>query len=507
VRRAVAVVVVLLTAAGAVYAAGLGVRPDPAAQAGADGCGRDDSAAIQNLVAEWAYVNDKDYPATGPPPPPQWARGTISAHGGVPVATHVSGGDIPTTHNSYDVNLDVVPDAQSSFLVGGLPESRTGNFEGEGEETGRVHTELEQNAMPFFVWPEPGDHVEILGSWVWDCGHWLPGGERTEIHPMRAVWTVHKRSPRSPTGDAEGDLLITSEKTGAGRVADCAHVTKAVGFGQALRDCLAHAPRQQDVSGTYKFSLAAPPRPSASAKLAVRVVDAGSTRNAPRLKLVRSVRGASVSLTIPASAGPVAPRLVVARRILVGWRGGRTTSQLAHMRVRFVRLIVHRAMDPACPSDQPQCRFRNESTHLGQTSTLPAEWNVYWDVGGIWGMWRPTTVLVRRDGQAFPGSQTVDVFLPRGRPWRVFIHARECDFGALGTMDSPSRSMAPCPRNPREFGVRSGDDVPGIALAAYRSPERSVGVYHANAWIPFSTCPTSNKAGCYTVVFDVTRVR
>ena len=60
-RRAAAVAAVLLALAVAVSARAL-TRPDPAAQAVADGCGRDDTAAISNLVPEWAYVGDASAP-------------------------------------------------------------------------------------------------------------------------------------------------------------------------------------------------------------------------------------------------------------------------------------------------------------------------------------------------------------------------------------------------------------------------------------------------------------
>ena len=94
-----------------------------------------------------------------------------------------------------------------------------------------MHVEREQGSLPFFAWPEAGDRVAMIGSWVWDCGHWAGGGERTEIHPFRAFWVAR---------EAEGDLFLSSDKTFAGVEADCAHLTK--GVVTAFRACLAAEP-------------------------------------------------------------------------------------------------------------------------------------------------------------------------------------------------------------------------------------------------------------------------
>ena len=134
--------------------------------------------------------------------------------------------------------------------------------------------------MPFFAWPENGDRVDLLGSWVWDCDHY-EAGEHTELHPVRAIWVERNRggpSPRSPSGESEGDLFISTEKTYAGVQADCAHRTK--GDRAAFKACLAGEPSWQDVSGSYSFALAAPPKPSPGARL--RVQWSTRARRAPR---------------------------------------------------------------------------------------------------------------------------------------------------------------------------------------------------------------------------------
>jgi hypothetical protein len=499
-RRA-AIAAVLLALAAAVSARAL-TRPDPASQAMLDGCGRDDTAAISNLVPEWAYVGDATVPATGPPPAPQWLKGVVDAAGAqADLAVHTSGGDIPTTHRSYDLNVDVQPDATYGALMGGDEAARTGNFAAGGDEVGRMHTELEERVIPPSMWPEPGDRVEILGSWVWDCGHWLPAGERTELHPIRALWVLRGRSPRSATGETEGDVFLTSVKTGAGKVADCAHRTK--GDREALKACIAAEPDWQDVAGSYRFFLPAPARPSRSARLRVRVVDGGSTGGAPPLRLSPRANGVLVSLDVPASLTAVRRTLVVARRVLVAWAPA-ARSLPVHLRVRFTRLLVRRAMDPACTTEEPRCAAAAESTNLGQISKPPGEWNLYSDVGGIWSLWRPTTLLVRRDGQRFRLDHAFDVYLPRGRPWRVLVWARECDYGSFGG-EGTTQPLYPCQKT-GEFGVRAGDDVPGLAVVHFRSPAAAVGTHSLNSRVNGSTCPPQNRRGCYQVSFSVQQV-
>src|ERR1043166_570846 len=73
-------------------------------------------------------------------------------------------------------------------------------------------------------------------------------------------------------------------------------------------------------------------------------------------------------------------RLVVAQGVLVG------SPRREHLRVRFPRLLVRRAMDPGCPEHQPSCGSK-ETTLGEQGSTPPGEWNVYVDAGGTWGTW------------------------------------------------------------------------------------------------------------------------
>ena len=471
---------------------------DPGTDARPDGCGRDYIEQSQRNIPTWVYVGDRSAPASGPPPALRRLEGRVLSRYDADLAVHPTPEDLPTIHRSYDLNVNVLPDAADRGLLGGSASAHTGNFAGRGESTARVHVEREQASTPFFVWPEVGDRVVIVGSWVWDCGHWTPRGERTEIHPFRALWVERNRggpSPASATGESEGDLFLSSDKTYAGVEADCAHRAKGVVL--AFGTCLAVEPDRQDVRGTYRFRLRVPPPTTPGAHLRVRVVDAGSSPGAPRAGTHVRGNGVDVSLVVPPSAGK---RVVVAQRVLARWTGAPAPE---HVLVRFVRLLVRRGMDPGCPGGRRTCGSK-ETTHGEQISTPPGEWNVYVDAAGVWKTWG-RGLLRARDGQVFRGGPTFDLRLALGRPWRVFVFTRECDFGVLGNADGPSHALTPCPTS-KEFGTFDGDDVPGIAVARFASPDAALGLHRLRPRRHGSTCPAVNRLGCYELAFRVDRV-
>jgi hypothetical protein len=464
-------------------------RPDPLVQAEADGCKRNNTLIYEHQAPNWAYVNDRDTSASDAPPGPVWLAGTVSSQKQPLYPSHPTGVDNPLSHLSYDFNFDVAPDPEYQVLLGGSPTQRTGNFATEIEDVNRIHVEREEGSFPRWAWPDRGDRVKLLGSWVWDCDH-SAFGERTEMHPFRAIWVERRTPTTSPSAQTEGDLFISTDGTHAARQADCAHRTK--GDGTRLRACLAEPDVPQDVSGTYRFILRVPPRPAGSRRLAIAVEDVGSTQNTPRPQVTRNGRDVVVSMTIPARADLAPTRLVVARRILVAWT---PRPRPVRLRVRLDSLLTRRAMDPG---------GSNQSTRLGQTTTAPGEWIVYWNLGSAWGRW--PGVLAARDGRTFHGSQTVDIYVPRGRPWTALFTTRECDFGALGNALAARGAVAPCPRD-SELGNLAGGDVPGYAVRTFSSPAASLGRHVLNSRLTGSTCPPSNRKGCYAVTFTVTRGR
>ena len=457
-----------------VVAAGVLARalspPDPLLQAEADGCERNDTTLHTLQSPNWVYVNDKNAPASGPPPPLKFVSGVVQ-----PAVNdvHVSGGDNPLSHAGYDLNFDVNVDAADADLV-----ARTNT-------SGGLHTEREAQATPAFVWPEPGDRVTMRGYWIWDCDHFTTKGEvtgeETELHPFAALWLERRVSPRSKTGESEADLFLTTDKTPAGMHADCAHRTK---HDQAkFKACVTTEPNYVDMHGVYKFAFAGSGR--------LRVVDMGSV-NAPAWRR----EGNSIVFTIPSDG----KRHVVAKEIFVRpMHAARPT----HLRVTFDKILVRRAMDPGCiPAAPPGCGTP-ETTRDDQVTHGPlGEWNFYSDVSGVWSLWKPYVWQVR-DGQTIRPAKSFDVWIPRGKPVRVFVWPRECDWATLKL--GGGGPMFPCPKQP-EVGNRAGDDVPGAATMTFRSAAASLGTHTVNSSNAGSTCPAVNTNGCYRVTFTVRRI-
>jgi hypothetical protein len=188
---------------------------------------------------------------------------------------------------------------------------------------------------------------------------------------------------------------------------------------------------------------------------------------------------------------------VLGAEVFVGWRPARPPE---HLRITFTKLLTRRSMDPTCSS----CP-NPESTLNQQIVTPPGEWLVYSDADGIWRLW--PGVFHAHDGETFRLHFSQDVFVPRGRRWRLLIWTHECDFGRL-SWSVPTNPMAPCPKT-NEFGNFVGDDVPGIATVTYRTPAAALGVHSLDgSTAPPSTCPAaSNPRGCYRITYRVTRVR
>jgi hypothetical protein len=308
-------------------------RPSPQTEAQADGCANG---------APWAYVGDAAAPAGGPAPPPQWVTGLARVRpSGGELALDIAGGELAGTANA----------------------------------AGRL--EVRREATPWFAWPEQGDRVTALGSWVWSCG--TPGAERTELHPFRALWVQRAFSARSPAGEAEGDLYIAPDATAAGRSAECAHRAKA--DRAAFAACQA-APYGLDVTGDYAFTLPAPPKPRGAGPLEARVVDQGGGGPDPTV----TIAGHAAKVTLHLTAN-----VVVAKQVFLGWTNVPASALPEHLKVRLKSLLV-------------------------RSSTGP--WSLTWDAAGIWGAWP------YRSGQLLKGSQTVDVYVPRRTAWRVAVTAQ-----------------------------------------------------------------------------------
>ena len=456
-RRIAAVLLLVVFAAGAAAWKLADVKPDPNVQAMADGCQRDTTKIYTGLAPNWVYVNDKDFPASGPAPAPRWVTGTVKGPLGL-LASRVASSDDPITHHSYDMNIDLTVDSANDFLTGVSRDSTP--------EQGTLHIERESGYIPFWAWPQSGDRVQALGSWVWDCDHYQGTGEKTEFHPFRALFSNDGTSAA---------LYVSSDATPAGKQAECAHETKG---SDQFKACAHAAADWLSVNGDYALALG----PGTW-----RVVDRGSV-NAPAVKIAGGVARFTVG-------APDGKRVVVAKQFV------RVGAAATKLRLHFDKLLVRRAMDPSCSPDKPDCPYKNESTLLGQIASSPGEWQVYWNVNGVWGRWPGT--LAAKDGSVFRGSQSVDFQVRPGRPWTLVTLARDCDFGALPGWDGPGRPTLPCPRS-NEVGNSKGDDYAGAITVTQRG--LGLGRHVVNASTAGSTCPPSNVHGCYQLTYTVSRV-
>jgi hypothetical protein len=484
VNRAITVVVLVALVAAATAWRLADVKPDPNAQAIADGCQRDTTQIYTGFAPNWAYVNDRDFPAAGPPPASRWVTGTVASRSEGLLASRIASSDDPITHHSFDTNIDVKVDAADDYL--------TGTSRDATSERGTIHLERESAYYPEWARPQAGDRLSALGSWVWDCDHYRPNGEKTEFHPFRATWVVRTASPRAAARATEGDLFVSSDATPAGRAAECAHETKG---SDQFKACSHAHPDWLAVNGDYAFDLPAPSAPCLHP--GIRSVDRGSV-GVGRIAAKWTGKAWHLTFTIDTAAGQ---RVVVARQFFALCANA---PKLEHLRLHFDKLLVRRAMDPSCAPDQPTCPYAQESTLLGQITTGPGEWQLVWSVDGIWGTW-PGTMLAK-DGSTFSGRQSVDFYVGKGKPWTFVTIARECDFGALPSFDGTGHPMVPCPRT-NEVGNSAGDDYPGAIAVTFRSPASSLGRHATNASTAGSSCPPSNVQGCYQLTYTVSRVR
>jgi hypothetical protein len=487
VRRLIAALLLFAFAAGAAAWRLADVKPDPNVQAIADGCQRDTTKIFTGFAPNWVYVNDRDFPSSGPPPPPRTATGVVKGASGL-LAARISSSDDPITHRSVDVNVDLTVDKQNDFLTG---VSRDGT-----PEQGTLHLERETDSYPQWTIPQAGDRVLATGSWIWDCDHFQGKGEKTELHPFRTTWVLRhpeRAAPTSKLGWAEGDLYMTTDATPAGQEAECAHRTK----GSAdFKACTHSIGNTLGIDGAYEFALCAPQPAPKGAHLVWRIVDRGSV-NAPKVPLFPGNLGcASLRFTV---AAPAAARVVVAKQVYLGWS---RPARVDHLRLHFDRLLVRRAMDPSCPPDKPDCPFANESTLPGQIAQSPGEWQLDWSVDGIWGRWPGT--LAAKDDSTFRGRQSVDFYLPHGGTWTFVVLARECDLGAIPSFAGVGHAMQPCPTS-GEVGNAKGDDYPGAITVTFRGA--ALGRHVTDASTAGSTCPVSNLHGCYQLTYSVSRVR
>ncbi|MFY9614882.1 MAG: hypothetical protein WAT58_05730 [Candidatus Dormiibacterota bacterium] len=547
-------------------------------QAIKDGCTRSPLELIQGNSPQWAYVYD-DHSSVAPPAPRR-VTGVVNTRdyktqvvpNSLFEAVKVAGDDLPAGHDDYDLNVDIQPDLpQYAFLLAGHQDmnnidNRTGNYRGNGDDYASIHSELQSDAIPLSLWPEQGDRIDLIGNWIWDCGHWgtptevfspdyvLPkvgtpaqqclgnlatlkqggvaifdpaqchiAGESTEIHPWRAMWDVHAQS-LSPEAEAEGLLYVSTYETRAGLVENCAHQFPPVNgiANPAAKLCVLTGAMWQDVTGDYSYFLPAPPKPSALAHLTYRAVDLGSV-GAPAPTLTPEGNGVRVTFHLNT---PPTQDLRMYYKVLAGWDELPLAQVPAHLHVTFDNVVFHRTMD--CPG-QGETGCGSESQRQNQASLPPGEWNLYYDVQGAWGRLFHNGEVDPSEGDTLSPNQSVDIYVPPGKGWRLLTLGRECDLQLLatvtGNVNITTQGLAPgtfgsCPgaNTTAPAEIADGNDVPGRVLQPWSSVQASLGTHTVDASTnqtgdPTSTCPADLKAtpplnphGCYTLTYTVSAV-
>lgn len=533
-------------------------------QAFKDGCTRNPLLLIQGNSPSWVYVYDDHSSAALPPP--RRMTGTVSTKDyktQVSPSLHLdavkpAGDDLPAGHTDYDLNVNILPDPQYvSFLAGHQDlndlTKRTGNFRGTGDDYAAVHSELQSDTIPISLWPEAGDHIDLIGNWAWDCGHWgvptevfspdyvLPkenqpclgnlatlkeggaaifdpaqctiAGESTEFHPWRAMWDVHGQS-LSPQAEAEALLYVSTNGTRAGLVENCAHRMP-----MTLKLCVETGSLWQDVSGDYSYYLAAPPRPSANSHLTYRMVDLGST-GAPAPTLAPEGNGVRVTFHLATAAEQALKMLY---KVYAGWDELPLPQVPAHLHVSFDKVVFHRTMD--CPTFQGETGCSSESQSSNQASQAPGEWNLFYDAQGSWGRLFPGGEIAVNEGASVNPNQGVEVYVPPGKGWRLLTLGRECDLQLLATATGPTQGLAPgtfgsCPgkNTTGPLEIADSNDLPGRVIDRWPSAAASLGTHERDAGTratgdDASTCPADLKAnpplnphGCYTLTYTVSLV-
>ncbi|MHB8604279.1 MAG: hypothetical protein ACYDCK_03405 [Thermoplasmatota archaeon] len=446
-------------------------HPDSSTQPVADGCTRDPGGLLAGTAPEWVYVNHD--------PAPKYVRGTV-------VESHPAGADLFRTHTGYDADTTLALDpAYADFAA-------TANL---AEENGALAIEWQESVLPTWAWPAPNDTLEVMGSWIWDCGHWgqgptdpgyfIPGvapieppvvGEDTEIHPPRMFVVHHAASDVAADGASVADAIISSDGTLARATADHAEGACTAPLADMCPTWTAVNDRD------YSFDIAAPSPPPPGATIAWRVEDEGSA-NAPAEIVTANATG--IHVVVPFHGwGHDGDAMRFSKRFFVTWIGA-TTPPRTHVRVTLDRLTWLSELDGpqsslVCPPDLP-------CTANPQMSAPPDEVVLYVEAAGIWQRVDSSALLAAHPGDIIPLTTSFDAYLPMGAALTVDGVARECDMPGL----------IECPV-PTEAGF---NDAAG-SFAATLGDASSASGAHTIAGTS-NDCETSTHSACYQLAYHV----
>jgi hypothetical protein len=426
---------------------------------------------VTDTSPSWVYVNRDSTP--------KFASGIVSK-------AHVSREDLSLNHESYDFVSDITVDPQYTNLVGGDPARRTGNFQptsDESEQVGKLHVEREDKFLPLFAWPHNGDRVALWGSWIWDCAHWSPGaisgprdagqpGEKTEIHPIRAIVVTRKDGYLANRGQVQADAYISSYGTFARAEENCALTHGPAdqdhydaGFPACKND---PANRRDPLNDTdYTFFIPAPSKKPAGARLQFRVIQQVKD-DAPAIRTQIQSSPPGLQVTVPFKSANKADGSF-ARTFLVGWSKP-PRREPEHFKVKVTSYKLLKALDPN-PANRPI-----------ETSKAPDEDVVTLAVNGHWQFLQrlaPKLLKIRK-GQTVKIGKSFDVYALRGLS--LDVNGFDCDVAA---------TRAPCPVLSGETDLQN--DVLGekqVRFSLRRSPGRHV---------------IKSPDGIYALTLDVSR--
>ncbi len=447
-------------------------HPDSFTQPLADGCERDPAQLIAGTTPQWVYVN-RD-------PEPQRVVGTVMD--AKPTYT-----DLFRVHDSYDMNLYLRPDADHWHFLGTANLAENLEWEAPAQI---MEVEWEQRAYSMHAWATWRDGLEVMGSWIWDCGHWgqtfedpgylvpgtLPGeadmtGEHTEIHPPRMVLAHRYLPTTSDRGDAVADIVISSVGTIAKGIEDRA-------AGQCDEVLVADCPQSFEVDDRdYTFSIQAPPKPAGATTIAWNILDRGS-QGAPTPVVTPTPAG--IDVVIPADGWDNSgDAMIFAASFHVGWD---TPRPVQHLRVTLDRLEWLAELDGP---NAGVCEVPIPCTGEPQTTLPPDEVNVYVDVGGQWRQLMVPGLMAVAPGDVFELEDQFDVYLSSDAPWRVFAMARECD----------QPDILECSAD--EVGLNEDAGIMNVTLDGPRAAGSYVGEGTSNH------CRAATGYACYRLSFTV----
>jgi hypothetical protein len=368
-------------------------------------------------------------------------------------------------------------------LIAGSASRHTNNYgPQEGEALGRLHFEWESATIPLWAWPTDGDRATLWGSWIWDCGHWesTPNntggtitGEHSELHPLNGI-AVDRRNPyRSARGENETDVFISNEGDGAHAVERCAlshHPATGTPYPQydsGFKPCaMKISNRLQPLAASYRFFVAAPPRPSSTARLRYRIVN--RLHGGSGVERVRTERnGISVTMTLRGARHVVS----YGKSFFVSWSVLPRKKPTA-LKVTLKSILIKQA-DP----------------NPGVPDPRGAHWTLYLDLNGYWALlnrWAPRLTTHVTDGERIGINRTVKLYVPHGAKVWFQVSGQECDEPAgKPVLGVQTNLLYPCPantdeQNPNIFAIFTNDN-PGTILDIYRSASASLGTHTSSS--------------------------